>query len=61
MAQDDNDFFLGYIDEVQSYIPIIKKGVEELQTASPRRRFLTRCTDWCTLSRARLPWLASRA
>ncbi len=36
MAQDDNDFFLGYIDEVQSYIPIIKKGVEELQTASAK-------------------------
>jgi len=61
MAQDDNDFFLGYIDEVQSYIPIIKKGVEELQRLPPRRRFLTRCTDWCTSSRARLPWLASRA
>ena len=34
MAQDDNDFFLGYIDEVQSYIPIIKNGIEELQANS---------------------------
>ncbi len=31
MTQDGNDFFAGYIEEVQTYIPIIKKGIEDLQ------------------------------
>jgi chemosensory pili system protein ChpA (sensor histidine kinase/response regulator) len=37
MVQEGNDFFTGYIEEVQTYIPIIKKGVEELQTAPNKR------------------------
>ncbi len=37
MAQEGNDFFTGYIEEVQTYIPIIQKGVEELQTAPNKR------------------------
>ncbi|ADW18481.1 CheA signal transduction histidine kinase [Desulfobulbus propionicus DSM 2032] len=32
MTHADNDFFLGYIEEMQSYIPIIKKGIGELQS-----------------------------
>jgi len=32
MTHADNDFFLGYIEEMQSYIPIIKKGIEKLQS-----------------------------
>ena len=37
MVQEGNDFFTGYIEEVQTYIPIIKKGVEELQTVPNKR------------------------
>ncbi len=31
MAQESNDFFTGYVEEVQGYIPIIKQGIKELQ------------------------------
>ena len=37
MVQEDNDFFTGYIEEVQTYIPIIKQGIEELQTIPNKR------------------------
>ena len=37
MAQDSNDFFAGYIEEVQTYIPIMKAGIEELR-ADPHKR-----------------------
>ena len=37
MAQDRNDFFAGYIEEVQAYIPIMQAGIKELQ-ANPRKR-----------------------
>ncbi len=33
MAQDSRDFFAGYINEVQSYVPIIRKGIVDLRTA----------------------------
>ncbi|MBM9536452.1 hybrid sensor histidine kinase/response regulator [Desulfobulbus alkaliphilus] len=33
MARDGDDFFTGYIEEVQSYIPLIAKRIEALQTA----------------------------
>jgi len=37
MALDSNDFFTGYIEEVQTYIPIMKAGIEELR-AEPHNR-----------------------
>jgi len=39
MAQDRNDFFAGYIEEVQAYIPTMRSGIEELRT-HPRKREL---------------------
>jgi len=39
MAQDSNDFFAGYIEEVQTYIPTMKAGIEELR-ANPHKRDL---------------------
>jgi chemosensory pili system protein ChpA (sensor histidine kinase/response regulator) len=39
MAQDSNDFFAGYIEEVQAYIPTMKAGIEELRV-NPHKRDL---------------------
>jgi len=36
MTKDGNDFFMGYIEEVQTYIPIIKKGIEDLQSVTDK-------------------------
>lgn len=34
MARDGDDFFTGYVEEVQTYIPIIANGIEELRTVA---------------------------
>jgi len=40
MAQDRSDFFAGYIEEVQAYIPTMQAGIEALQTNPHQRELL---------------------
>lgn len=40
MAHDSNDFFAGYIEEVQTYIPIMQAGIEELRSNPGKRETL---------------------
>lgn len=34
MAREQNEFFIGYVEEVQGYIPVIRQGIKELQASA---------------------------